>query len=186
MPDMNSKLHSVGQPLVRLENLLKLLCAAALFAGAGPAARASDPNGIYGFVDRVVMEPDDANPERIQVWGGFALAKSKNSNEYNDAERGYMYFKIRPGEEDICKKEWADLKAVAGTGQIVSFGARYEKTPATLRKADAKVENADLYPKSWGIIKVRDRDYTPLNQLKKLKDQKPGADQAPKTPGKKE
>jgi len=61
---------------------------------------------------------------------------------------------------------------VAGTGQIVAFGTRYEKTPPTLRKADAKVENPDVYPKSWGMNKVRPRDYAPVNQLMKLQGKK--------------
>jgi hypothetical protein len=163
---------------------VKLLCAAALLTGAAPAARASDPNGIYAFVDRVVFEPSDASPERIQVWGGFALANASNRDTYNDAARGYLYFKLRPGDEDICKKEWADLKAVAGTGQIVSFGTRSEKPPATLRKADAKVENPDVYPKSWGMNKVRSRDYPPLNQLSKLLGKKSDAKEPSKSPAK--
>src|SRR5437773_214914 len=86
-------------------------------AGNDSAARASDPTGIYAFVDRVVFEPSEAAPERIQVWGGFALARTENRNDYHDAERGFLYFKLRVGEEDICLKEWADLKSVAGTGQ---------------------------------------------------------------------
>ena len=168
-PRMKTTLLSVGQPVARLGTLVKLLCTAALLAGAASVARASDPNGIYAFVDRVVFEPSDAKPERIQVWGGFALAKAGNKYEYGTAERGYLYFKLRAGEEEVCQKEWADLKAVAGTGQIVAFGTRYEKTPPTLRKADAKVENPDVYPKSWGMSKVRPRDYAPVNQLIKLR-----------------
>src|SRR6266508_1839020 len=115
-----------GQPLVRLGNLVKLLCAAALLSGAASAARASDPTGIYAFVDRVVFEPSDAAPERIQVWGGFALAKTENRDDYHEGECGYMYFKLRPGDVEVCKKEWAALKSVAGTGQIVAFGSRPE------------------------------------------------------------
>ena len=145
---MKTTCTSNDQPLTQLDNLLKPLCAAALLAGAASAARASDPTGIYAFVDRVVFEPNDAAPERIQVWGGFALAKTENRNDYHDAERGYMYFKLRPGDEEICKKEWADLKSVAGTGQIVAFGSRNPANAITLRKADAKVENPDVYPKS--------------------------------------
>jgi len=95
---------SLGQPVVRLGTLVKLLCTAALLAGAGSVARASDPNGIYAFVDRVVFEPSDAKPERIQVWGGFALAKAGNKFEYGAAERGYLYFKLRAGEEEVCQK----------------------------------------------------------------------------------
>jgi hypothetical protein len=169
---MNTTPLSIGQPVVRLGTLAKWLCVAALLAGAASVARASDPNGIYAFVDRVVFEPSDAKPERIQVWGGFALAKAGNKYEYGPAERGYLYFKIRAGEEEVCQKEWADLKAVAGTGQIVAFGTRYEKTPPTLRKTDAKVENPDVYPKSWGMSKIRPRDYAPVNQLMKLQGKK--------------
>src|SRR5258706_11069103 len=113
---MKTTFTSNGQPLARLGNLTKILCAAALFVGAASAARASDPTGIYAFVDRVVFEPSGAAPERIQVWGGFAVAKTENRDDYNDAERGFMYFKLRAGDEEICKKEWADLKSVAGTG----------------------------------------------------------------------
>ena len=180
---MKTTLLSVGQPVARLGTLVKLLCAAALLAGAASVTRASDPNGIYAFVDRVVFEPSDAKPERIQVWGGFALAKAGNKYEYGTAERGYLYFKLRAGEEEVCQKEWADLKAVAGTGQIVSFGSRHDPTPVTVRKADAKVENPDTYPKSWGLTKVRARDYGPLNQLNKLQAKEKKSD-APAPPSK--
>jgi hypothetical protein len=181
---MKTTCTSNGQPLARLGNLLKLLCAAALLAGAAPAARASDPNGIYAFVDRVVFEPSDAAPERIQAWGGFALANAKNRDDYYNAERGYLYFKLRPGEEEICRKEWTDLKSVAGTGQIVAFGSRYETNAITVRKADAKIEKPDVYPKGWGMNKVKPRDYPPVSQLVKLQSQKPDTKEPSKSPGK--
>ena len=171
----------IGQPLIRLGNLRNLLCAAALTALAAPAARASDPYGIYAFVDRVVFEPSEAAPERIQVWGGFALAKKGAGNyQYQDAERGYMYFKLRPGDEAVCKTEWADLKSIAGKHQIVTIGSRYEEPPPKVRKPDAKVENPDVYPKSWGMTKVRMRDYAPLNQLEKLMSKATDAKASPK------
>jgi hypothetical protein len=178
---MKTTLLSIGQPLTRLGNFVNVVCAAALLGATASSARASDPIGIYGFVDRVVIEPNDAAPERIQVWGGFALAvpRSKSSYEYRDAERGYMYFKLRAGDEEVGKKEWADLKAVAGTGQIVSFGSRYDTTPVSVRKADAKPENPDTYPKSWGMTKVRARDYGPINQLNKLQGKKSDAPAPP-------
>lgn len=178
---MKTTLLSIGQPLTRLGNFVKVLCAAGLMAGAASTARGSDPIGIYAFVDRVVFEPNEAAPERIQVWGGFALAvpRSKSNYEYRDAERGYMYFKLRAGEEETCKKQWADLKAVAGTQQIVSFGSRYDTTPVSVRKADAKPENPDTYPKSWGMSKVGARDYGPINQLTKLQGKKSDAPAPP-------
>jgi hypothetical protein len=173
-----------GQPFARLGNLLKILCAAALLVGIVSTARASDPTGIYAFVDRVVFEPANATPERIQVWGGFALANAKNRDDYHDAERGYLYFKLRAGEEDICRKEWADLKSVAGTGQIVAFGSRNPTNAVTLRKADAKNEKTDVYPKGWGMIKVKPRNYAPLNQLIKLQGRQTDAKEPSKSPGK--
>ena len=181
---MKTTFTSNGQPLARLGNFLKLLCAAALLAGASSAARASDPTGIYAFVDRVVFEPSETAPERIQVWGGFALAKTENRNDYHDAERGFLYFKLRAGEEEICQKEWADLKSVAGTSQIVAFGSRNPANPITLRKTDAKVEKPDVYPKGWGMNKIKPRNYAPINQLIKLQGKKTDAKEPAKSPGK--
>jgi len=172
---MRTTFISNGQRLVRLGNLLKSLCAAALFAGLASTAQASDPTGIYAFVDRVVFEPSETAPERIQVWGGFALANAQNRDDYHSAGRGCLYFKLRAGEEEICKKEWADLKSVAGTGQIVAFGSRNPTNVITLRKADAKLEKPDVYSKGWGMTKVQPRDYAPLNQLVRLQDEKAGA-----------
>jgi hypothetical protein len=176
---MKTILTSIGQPRARLGNLYTL-CAVALMALVTQAARASDPVAIYGFVDRVVFEPSEGTPERVQVWGGFALAKkTENRSEYYPAERGYLHFKLRPGEEEICKKEWADLKSVAGKKEIVAFGSRYSDPQPKLRKESDKVENPDAYPKSWGgVTKMRKLDYGPVKDLGKLME-KP-AKEAPK------
>jgi hypothetical protein len=72
----------------------------------------------------------------------------------------------------VCRKEWADLKSVAGTKQLVSFGSRREKPQPTLRKADAKPANPDVYPNGWDMNKVRVRDRAPINRLVKLQDKK--------------
>src|SRR4029450_6962926 len=88
--------NSIGQRFAQLDNLRILFCAAALVALVTPATRASDPTGIYGFVDRVVFEPSDATPERIQVWGGFALAKRTETRlDYHHPARCYPYFQLR-------------------------------------------------------------------------------------------
>jgi hypothetical protein len=172
--------NSIGQLFGRSGNLRTLLCTGALITLVAPAAQASDPTGIYAFVDRVVFEPSEAAPERIQVLGGFALANSANRDSYHDAERGYLYFKLRPGDETVCKREWADLKSVAGTGQFVAFGSRFEQPQAKVRKADAKPENPDPHPKSVGINKVRMREYSPIKQLEKLMGKPAAAKEAPK------
>jgi hypothetical protein len=94
---------------------------------------ASGPVGLYGIIDKVVFEPNEAAPERLQVWGVFAYADIQESGDglgISPAKRGYLYFKIRsatPGfttdkQVERIKNEWLDLKSVAGTGQAVGFG----------------------------------------------------------------
>lgn len=90
-----------------------------------PAARASDPIGIYALVDKVVLEPSEASPQRVQIWGAFATAAAKFGDEYLPPVRGYLYYKLPSEKADLAVREWNDLKRLAGTGQVVSFGARW-------------------------------------------------------------
>jgi hypothetical protein len=116
-------------------------------------AWASDPIGIYGIVEEVVFEPNENAPQRIQIRGAFALADRQHGDEYLRPERGYLYYMLTPGKEDICRKEWADLKAVAGTGQGVGFGFRYDTT-TRLRKATDKLDAPDPYPIGVGLTRI--------------------------------
>ena len=132
---------------------------------------ASDWIGIYARIDKVVFEPGTNDPERIQIWGAFALASKENRNNYEPARRGYLYYSLKPGKEEVCRKEWADLKSVAGTGQIVGFGSRFEEK-GSLRQTDAKPEKPDTYPLGFGMTKVAKRDYKPINELLALHNSK--------------
>lgn len=128
----------------------------------------SDPIGIFARIDKVVFEPTDAAPERVQIWGAFALAGRERGNFYRAPERGYLYFSIKPGNEEICRREWADLKKAAGTDQIIGFGKRYE--PVRLRKATDKPADPEVYPVGFGLAKMSDRenDYPPIRDLRSL------------------
>jgi len=96
-------------------NSLKLLTLLlALFGVGAGRALASDPVGIYALVDKVVFEPNETNPERIQIWGAFAIAEGYGYT-YKNAERGYLYYKVNSEKQTACRNEWTDLKAVAGT-----------------------------------------------------------------------
>lgn len=130
---------------------------------------ASDWIGIYARIDRVVLEPNADNPERIQIWGAFALASKENRNNYDPARRGYLYYSLRSGKEQICRKEWADLKAKAGTGEIIGFGGR-DIPIGRIRKADDKATDPDVYPVGFGLVKMSDRgsNYPPIVELKAL------------------
>lgn len=172
-----TKTTGIGQRNVVLGNSVKLFClVAVLFAASAWRVLASDPVGIYAFVDKVVLEPNDTAPERIQIWGGFALAEG-NGYKYAPAQRGYMYFKVKPDKETLCRNEWADLKSLAGTGKIVGFGGRYQPR-GTVRKADAKPADPDVYPIGWGMQKVSMRDYPPINELNALMPKKPDGKKA--------
>lgn len=144
---------------------LALAFAAASFAAAR-SNPVSDPVGAFARIEKVVFEPSSGTPERVQIWGAFALAGRENGNAYKAPERGYLYFSVKPGKEEPCRKEWADLKAIAGTDQIIGFGMRYQAM--RLRKATDTPTDPDVYPIGFGLIKISDRnsDYPPIRDLK--------------------
>jgi len=91
---------------------------------------ASGGAGIYAIVSRVVFEPDDKTPERIQIWGAFTLVDggAGSGGKTLTPRRGYLYFALpsadgNPYQRGVALKEWADFKVIAGTGQAVAFGS---------------------------------------------------------------
>jgi hypothetical protein len=131
-------------------------------------AYASDPTAVYARIDRVVLEPNADAPQAMQVWGVFAMAKPDDRNDYLPPARGYLYFSLTGGGQ-AARAEAADLKQVAGTGQIVSFGSRYG-LKARLRPSDEHPANPDAYSVNIGLTKVRGRtDYAPIRELTEFK-----------------
>jgi hypothetical protein len=102
------------------------------FLAASTSLFASGRIGFYGIVEKIVFEPNEAAPERLQVWGAFMYVDGAASQNIatSPAKRGYLYFRISSNipnftpqsQIDLAKKEWADLKAVAGTNQAIGFG----------------------------------------------------------------
>ena len=94
--------------------------------------QASGPLGIYAVIERVVFEPDRERPDRIQIWGAFVYADGTTAADLSGVSkpvRGYLYFSLPTlpnrrlaDETAIVRREWADLGAVAGTGEAVGFG----------------------------------------------------------------
>ena len=104
--------------------------------------------------------------------------------------RGYLYFKVRsdipqfttPREVELTRREWTDLKAVAGTGQAIGFGSwgyigrfgvlqpggvagppsyLYERKPSGGERADLRVRPASeaptapaTYQTDTGVVKL--------------------------------
>ena len=115
-----------------MKRLAMAAVAAALGAALAPVASASGPLSSYGVVEKVVFEPNERAAERIQVWGAFTYAHVKFFNRQDgdpspllsSVQRGYLYFRLPSSGEsvDTVRREWADLSAIAGTGQAVGFG----------------------------------------------------------------
>jgi len=144
-------------------NTMLGICAAVMFSQG--IARASDPVGVYALIDKVVFEPNSDTPERIQLFGVFALHDRDNPNTYQTPQRGYLYFTLPAAKEGVARKEWADLKDMAGKHQVVAFGSRYQLR-ATVRKANDKPATPDVYTLSLGVVRVRtDTDYGPVKSL---------------------
>jgi hypothetical protein len=120
--------------------------------------RASDPVGIYAVVDKVVLEPNEKSPERIQIWGTFSTW-ANYGDVYGKPEKGYLYYKLPSNNAKVALAEWADLKAVAGTGQGIAFGQRYSG-PGRIRAANEKPESPDSYILGQGITKIGYGDYS--------------------------
>ena len=93
---------------------------------------ASGSLGIYAIVERVVLEPNEQTPTRVRLHGAFAFVNGGVDRPLGvtTASRGFVRFILPSGigeEYDrsivAIRKEWIDLKAVAGTGQAVGFGS---------------------------------------------------------------
>ena len=146
----------------------KLLVGVLVMAAAAGVLRASDRVAVYGKVDRVVFEPNADAPEAVQVWGVFSVAVPNNGNDYKPASKGYLYFSLGKNAA-AARREWADLKSVAGTGQIVAFGSRWEGPPI-LRQSSGKPDSPDAYNVNTGVTKVAGRtDYAPVKSLVEFK-----------------
>ena len=144
--------------------MMKCIATLLVLLGLSVAACASDMTGVYALIDKVVLEPNAEHPEQIQIWGAFAVAKVEDRNSYESPQRGYLYYTLPAGKEDLARREWADFKAVAGTRQVVAFGNRFQKL--RLRKTDEKPGGPDVYVVGMGVVKVRsDTDYGPIKSL---------------------
>ena len=141
------------------------LCAGILtIVAAGAIGQASDRVAVYAKVDRVVLEPTVDAAETIQIWGVFATALPNNPNDYRPAARGYLYYRL-PSNHETARREWSDLKQIAGSGQLIAFGNRWEGTPK-VRAAEEPPANPDPYSINTGLIKVEGRtDYAPIRAL---------------------
>ena len=146
----------------------------ALFASLVVGLPASGVTGIYGVVERVVFEPSAAAPERVQIWGAFALMERMTRAQggvaefegqfftnyvYQKPTRGYLYFTLPEVAANVenARREWKDLASIAGSRQAVAFGysSRYDgQKMMRVRDAAAKPTDPDVYYTNVGVAKL--------------------------------
>ena len=141
---------------------------------------ASGPLAFYGIIEKVVFEPNEKEAERIQLWGAFAYVDGRSVDSHariSAVERGYLYFKLRSSipafttnaQVELIKKEWADFKSVAGTGQAVGFGkygyiGRFDTLPWNDRTVAPRVTLEDKPQGGLGAdLRVRPAAEPPAN-----------------------
>ena len=133
--------------------------AAALLLSLAPAAvfAKNVSIGIYGVIGRVTFEPDGTSPNLVRISGVFVVPISPSSGEYKTPQRGYLYFRIRPGMERATRKDWDELNNSTGTGQVVGFGQYWVPNPddpygnphhslEVTVHPDNEAASADVYP----------------------------------------
>ena len=149
-----------------MKALLRLALVLAVLACSSVLAHASDFYGVFAIIDKVTLEPGGDKPDRVQVSGLFAISRQDPGDHYEAPQRGYLYFKLGD-KPDQARKEWNDLKALAGKHDIVAFGAKYQPK-GRVRKADERAENPDVYQLSAsGVVKVRsDSDFPAVKALR--------------------
>jgi hypothetical protein len=127
-------------------------------------ASASDPMGAYCLIEKVVLEPADC-PVRAEIWGACAVA---NRYGYQSPTRGYWHYSVVTGQEDATRREWLDLKAVAGTDDAIGFGGR-NRNMGRFRPVAEAPKQPDAYPLNVGVVRLRDSIWQGAELLQQLK-----------------
>jgi hypothetical protein len=146
----------------------KIICFASLVIALAWSiqARAGGPPPVYLLIDKVVFEPTEEKPARIQIWGTFSL---REGDSYGPPQRGYLYYAAPGGAEEKCRTEWAVLKKMANNKQLISFGICGEpNVRAHLRKPSDKVASPIPYPHGKGGFAPGENAERNFPALKKL------------------
>ncbi len=126
--------------------------------------------GIYAIIDQVTFEPDGASPNLVRISGVFVVPIPMSSGDYRTPQRGYLYFRIRAGMEQASRRDWNQLKSIAGTGQVVGFAQYWVPNPGdpsgnphhsleVTVHAERASASPDAYPlpNITGVVKHGDR-----------------------------
>lgn len=134
--------------------------------------------GIYAIIDHVTFEPDAGPPSFVRISGIFVVPVPMSSGIYRSPQRGFLYFRIAPGMEQATRRDWNELKTVAGSGKVVGFGQYWVPNPSDPNgnphtslevrvQAEGDLFTPDFYPlpRSGGVTEVKagDTDHDPVS-----------------------
>lgn len=139
--------------------------------------------GIYAIVDQVTFEPEGDSPNFVRISGVFVVPplpigsyRSCKLVGYMCPRRGYLYFRITPGTEAATRRDWSELRAVAGSGKVVAFGEYWVPNPDDPQgnphhslevtvHAEGDSATPEVYPISVGVMKAVDMVHSPNHPL---------------------
>jgi hypothetical protein len=147
---------------------ITLLGAVIMALGLCADVRASGPIGIYALIEKVTVEGEKSDA-RVRIDGVFSLASKDVNNRltYTAPQQGYLNLQIEAGAEEACRREWADMQKLAGTGTVVGFGDSHEvRDFIHIRRASEKAEKPEPFPLGNGMTKLRDdADFAPVKDI---------------------
>src|SRR5689334_3769960 len=136
-------------PRVGGSTMIRITCFAGLAIMLAWTAEASagGPPPVCMALDKIVLEPNDVAPTRIQIWGTFIFLEDSRTT-YGNPVRGYFYYTAVPGKEEECRRQWASLRNLTQNGDdIVAFGlCGTPRVHGDLRDPLAKPENPVVFP----------------------------------------
>lgn len=124
------------------------------FAAGLGTLHASGPVSVYALIDKVSFEPSADHPDRIRISGVF-ITSEKQGSVWSAPQRGYLYFSLPARDPGRGRQEWSDLQSVAGTRQVVAFGAGW-LGDVKVRKMDSPENSPDEYSLNVGVTKLND------------------------------
>ena len=128
--------------------------------------------GVYALIDQIALDQDDRLTTTVRISGIFMIPEWMSSGEYKTPQRGYLYFRIPSGNEQSARNELNQLKAFAGTGQVVGFALYWVPNPNDPRgnphhslevrvRASGDTAEPDVYPIPYpkGIVTAGDPNF---------------------------
>ena len=127
--------------------------------------------GIYALIDRVTLAPDGDAPNTIRISGWFAVPPAMSSGSYQAPRHGTLYFRLPASVEqaDAARKDWLELKKLAGSGRVIGFGQYWVANPNDREgnphhslevriNAEGAAAQAEIYPEARGIAERQDQN----------------------------